>query len=154
MVAAGTGLAPFRAFIAERAKLHAIGKPIGRMILFFGCRKADEDFIYKEELDAAQATVNADGEERFKIVTAFSRVENQSKVYVQQRVWEYGKEVVSLVEGESASFYICGRASMAREVGFSLGKTMKEIKGWNDSEVKSWSEGLKRTGKWKEDVWG
>ena len=154
MVAAGTGLAPFRAFIAERAKLFAIGKPIGQMVFFFGCRNPDEDFIYKDELEAAQKTVNADGEERLKIITAFSRVEGQKKVYVQQRVKEYGSNLVSLIQENSASFYICGRASMAREVGFSLSETMKDLKGWSDSEVKSWSEGLKRTGKWKEDVWG
>ncbi|KIW33088.1 uncharacterized protein PV07_04583 [Cladophialophora immunda] len=151
MVAAGTGIAPFRAFIAERAKLHAIGKPIGEMILFFGCRRPQEDFIYREELEQAQAAV---GRDVFKIITAFSRVQGQDKVYVQQRVREHGKQVVNLIEEKSASFYICGRASMAREVGFSLGETMKEIKGWSDSEVKSWGEGLKRTGKWKEDVWG
>ncbi|KIW86877.1 uncharacterized protein Z519_12498 [Cladophialophora bantiana CBS 173.52] len=151
MVAAGTGIAPFRAFIAERAKLHAIGKPIGQMILFFGCRRPQEDFIYREELEQAQATV---GKEVFKIVTGFSRMQGQDKVYVQQRVREYGREVISLIEEKSASFYICGRASMAREVGFSLGETMREVKGWTDSEVKSWTEGLKRTGKWKEDVWG
>ena len=151
MVAAGTGLAPFRAFIAERAKLHAIGKPVGEMILFFGCRKPEEDFIYRDELEQAQGAV---GKDVFKIVTAFSRVAGQKKLYVQQRVREHGKEVVSLIEEKGASFYICGRASMAREVGFALGGTMKELKGWKDPEVKSWSEGLKRTGKWKEDVWG
>ncbi|OAP59763.1 NADPH-ferrihemoprotein reductase [Fonsecaea erecta] len=151
MVAAGTGIAPFRAFIAERAKLHAIGKPIGEMILFFGCRRPHEDFIYCEELEQTQAAV---GKDVFKIVTAFSRALGQDKVYVQQRVREHGKEVATLIGEKGASFYICGRASMAREVGCSLGETMKEIKGWSDSEVRSWSEGLKRTGKWKEDVWG
>ncbi|KIX94670.1 uncharacterized protein Z520_09716 [Fonsecaea multimorphosa CBS 102226] len=151
MVAAGTGIAPFRAFIAERAKLHAIGKPVGEMILFFGCRRPQEDFIYRDELEQAQLAL---GKDVFKIITAFSRVQGQGKVYVQQRVREHGKEVVSLIEENGASFYICGRASMAREVGFSLGETIKEIKGWSDSEVKGWGEALKRTGKWKEDVWG
>jgi len=154
MVAAGTGLAPFRAFIAERAKLHAIGKPIGRMTLFFGCRRPEEDYIYKEELEAAQEAVNADGDERFRIVTAFSRVQGQQKVYVQQRVTEFGSEVIDLIQEKGASFYICGRASMAREVGLSLGETMKKLRDCSDSEVKTWTEGLKRTGKWREDVWG
>ncbi|KIX10228.1 uncharacterized protein Z518_01309 [Rhinocladiella mackenziei CBS 650.93] len=150
MVAAGTGLAPFRAFITERAKLHAIGKPIGDMLLFFGCRRPDEDFIYRDELEQIQASV---GEGSFKIITAFSRAEARKKVYVQQRVKEYGKEVVSLVEDQGASVYICGRASMAREVGYSVGETLQHLRGWSDSEVKNWSEGLKRKGKWREDVW-
>jgi NADPH-ferrihemoprotein reductase len=153
MVAAGTGLAPFRAFIAERVKLHAIAKPIGEMVLFFGCRRPEEDFLYREELEAMQASV---GREKvlLKIVTAFSRVEGQEKVYVQQRVKEYGNEVLGLIEEKGASFYICGRASMAREVGFSVGEVVKETKGWTDAQVKEWSEGLKRKGKWREDVWG
>lgn len=154
MVAAGTGLAPFRAFVAERAKLHAIGKPIGKMMLFFGCRKPDEDFIYREELEQVQATVGAD---IFKIVTAFSRSageEGREKVYVQQRVRECGQEVVRLIEDEGASFYICGRASMARDVGVALGKAVRDFKAWDDANAQSWIEGLKRQGKWREDVWG
>ncbi|KAK4937544.1 hypothetical protein LTR10_021836 [Elasticomyces elasticus] len=153
MVAAGTGLAPFRAFIAERAKLHAVGKPIGEMMLFFGCRKQEEDFIYREELEQVQDTV---GRDIFKIVTAFSRSGDgeREKVYVQQRVWEHGQEVVSLIEDKGASFYICGRASMAREVGVALGEAVRDLKAWEDVKAMSWSEGLKRHGKWREDVWG
>lgn len=151
MVAAGTGLAPFRAFIAERAKLHAIGKPIGEMILFFGCRRPDEDFIYRGELEKIQAAV---GLPLFKIVTAYSRVEAQDKVYVQQRVREHGCELVDLIEEKGASFFICGRASMAREVGLALASTVKESKGCSDDAARDWSEGLKKTGKWREDVWG
>ncbi|KIW80880.1 hypothetical protein Z517_03903 [Fonsecaea pedrosoi CBS 271.37] len=151
MVAAGTGIAPFRAFIAERAKLHAIGKPIGEMMLFFGCRRPQEDYIYRDDLEQAQAAV---GKHVFQIVTAFSRVPGQDKVYVQQRVREHGTQVVQMIEEKSANLYICGRASMAREVGFNLGETVKALKGWSDSEVKGWTEALKRTGKWREDVWG
>ncbi len=47
MVATGTGLAPFRAFIQlkERTKASC------RMSLFFGCRHSDEDFIFKREIE-------------------------------------------------------------------------------------------------------
>ena len=50
LIATGTGLAPFRAFINERAKLSSLGHIIGRTLLFFGCRHPDEDAIYKDEL--------------------------------------------------------------------------------------------------------
>jgi hypothetical protein len=46
------------------------------------------------------------------------------------------------------------RASMARDVGLRLGETGEEIKAWSDVEVEGWKEGLKRRGKWREDVWG
>jgi NADPH-ferrihemoprotein reductase len=149
MVAAGTGLAPFRAFIAERVKLHSIGRPVGEMVLFFGCRNPEEDFIYRDELEKMQSSVDG----VMRVVTAFSRVPGQEKIYVQDRVGAHGGDVIRLIEA-GASFYICGRASMAREVGKRVGGTVQKIKGWSDSEVKEWSEGLKRKGKWREDVWG
>jgi NADPH-ferrihemoprotein reductase len=49
LVGPGTGVAPFRGFVQERARLAAEGQNVGRTILFFGCRKPSEDFLYKEE---------------------------------------------------------------------------------------------------------
>lgn len=43
---------------------------------------------------------------------------------------------------------------MAREVGRTLGDILRVEKGWDDAQVKEWSEGLKRNRKWQEDVWG
>ena len=85
MVANGTGLAPFRAFIAERAKISQSGKQVGKMILFFGCRGPKEDYIYREELSEAQGNL---GQDTLQIVTAFSRVEGEEKMYVQDRMAE------------------------------------------------------------------
>ncbi|OCK75376.1 riboflavin synthase domain-like protein [Lepidopterella palustris CBS 459.81] len=149
MAAAGTGLAPFRAFITERVRLKSMGKPVGKMILFFGCRHPDEDFIYKAELEEMEKVL----EGKLRIVTAFSRVQGEKRVYVQDRMQEMSTDVLRLMS-EGANFYICGRASMAREVGKRVGEAMGKTNGWTEQEVKEWSEGVKRRAKWQEDVWG
>lgn len=45
---AGTGLAPMRGFIQERALQKKAGKEVGTAVLFFGCRSPDEDFLYSD----------------------------------------------------------------------------------------------------------
>jgi NADPH-ferrihemoprotein reductase len=148
MVAAGTGLAPFRAFIAERRQLSLIGKEIGEMVLFFGCRAPTEDFIYKDELEEMQAALGS----KLRVITAFSRVSGQ-KVYVQDRIAEHAPEVIRLID-EGANVYICGRAGMAREVEKSVGEAMRAARGWSEAELNEWSKAIKRKNKWQEDVWG
>ena len=49
MIGPGTGVAPFRAFVQERAFQCQAGREVGRTMLFYGCRRHDEDYLYKEE---------------------------------------------------------------------------------------------------------
>jgi len=53
MVGPGSGVAPFRGFIQERAAQRAAGEVVGQTVLFYGCRKASEDFLYKEEWEVS-----------------------------------------------------------------------------------------------------
>jgi len=101
MVGPGTGLAPFRGFIQERQHLRDEGKSVGESILYFGCRKRSEDYIYEAELEewVKKGTLN--------LRAAFSR-DQSKKVYVQHLL-EQDADLIWNVIGESKGhFYICG----------------------------------------------
>ncbi|OCL13709.1 hypothetical protein AOQ84DRAFT_394900 [Glonium stellatum] len=139
MVGAGTGLAPFMAFLTERQKLMEIGKLVGEMLLFFGCRDPEEDFIYRTELEELERLFAG----KLRIVTAFSRVPGKSRI----------GDVLRLIE-EGANFYICGRANMAKEVERAVGNAMRVKNGWDDTQLNDWSRKIKGMRKLQEDVWG
>jgi NADPH-ferrihemoprotein reductase len=69
MIGPGTGVAPFRGFVIERALTKSQGEEVGDTILFFGCRRRDEDFLYESEFKELFATLGESG----KLITAFSR---------------------------------------------------------------------------------
>lgn len=54
MIGPGTGVAPFRGFIQERAAQVKDGATIGRTILFYGCRRRSEDFLYQHEWEVSK----------------------------------------------------------------------------------------------------
>ncbi|KAF2827762.1 cytochrome P450 reductase 2 [Ophiobolus disseminans] len=147
LVSAGTGFAPFRAFLQERARVHMIGKDIGKILLFFGCRNND-DFIYRKEVEKIQTQLD----NKLEVVTAFSRAGGK-KWYVQDRIGEHALRVLEMLEA-GANMYICGKASMAREVDAKLETVVGSTKGIGEQEVKAWTQALKKRGKWKADVWG
>ena len=163
LVASGSGLAPFLAFLTERQRLSSIGRDVGPSLLFFGCR-SPEEFIYREELSALQSatststsksssTSNKNG--AIKIVTAFSRFGKEGeRGYVQDKLQEREEEVVRLLVEENAYFYICGSAAMARGVKGRVEEGLRRRMGWGESRVREWSEEMRRAKRWGEDVWG
>ena len=100
MIGPGTGLAPFRGFLQERAARKAKGATLGPAMLFFGCRHPDQDYLYADELKAFAA----DG--ITELHTAFSRAEGP-KTYVQNLVTAQQDRVWSLIEN-GAIIYVCG----------------------------------------------
>ncbi|KAG0015872.1 hypothetical protein BGZ82_001258 [Podila clonocystis] len=112
MAGLGTGMAPFRAFIQERAWQKAQGIDVGPMILYFGSRNRANEYLYGEELEA----YHADG-----LLThlrlAFSR-DQKEKVYIQNKMNEDGKLLHKYLLDASLSghFYLCGPTWPAGDV--------------------------------------
>ena len=110
MIAAGSGIAPFRAFMQQRDKQNARG----RNWLIFGNRKGSQDFLYGHEWQARQADGTLD-----RLSLAFSR-EQAHKTYVQDLVREHGAELFAWLE-QGAYLMVCGSADpMAAEVETAL----------------------------------
>jgi len=151
MIAAGTGIAPFRAFVHERARLAAIGRAVGPMLLFFGCR-SESDALFVQEL-AKLATSTPSGLD-LQIHTAFSRESGQDKVYVQDRVREHRDNVTKYLLQEDAGLYICGATAMAKEVTRVVLDAVMDTESWTDAQADEWRQTKRRTKRWSEDVWG
>jgi NADPH-ferrihemoprotein reductase len=150
MVGAGTGVAPFRAFLQERIALLKMGREVGRMLLFFGCRNQHHDFIYDEEIQEVAKVLGS----RFNLVTAFSRPDQGRKAYVQDRVREHADEICDLMIKQDTYFYICGSANMAREVSNAVGSELSKRQQWDEEHLKSFADRQKRSKRWQQDVWG
>ena len=110
MVGPGTGVAPFRGFLQERAATAASG----RNWLFFGARQMDRDFLYQTEW---QSALKHGALHRLDV--AFSR-DRAERIYVQQRMREQGAQLFHWLES-GAYLYVCGdAASMAPDVHQAL----------------------------------
>lgn len=150
MVAAGTGIAPFRGFMQERSRLAELGKPVGKMILFFGCRNGTTDYLYREEWQDYEARFG----DMFVIVPAFSREQGQRKCYVQDVLLEQKNIVLSLVLDHGAAFYICGSTAMAIEVRTRLLEIIASANMQSLEEADAIIMGkMKKAGLYHEDVW-
>ncbi|KAI8970136.1 hypothetical protein BDF20DRAFT_106420 [Mycotypha africana] len=148
MVGPGTGVAPFRGFVRERALQKKAGQPVGPTILYFGCRNSAEDFLYANEWPELFDTLG----EPSRIITAFSR-ETDKKIYVQHRLMEFGEEMWSLIE-KGAYVYVCGDAKhMARDVNQTFVQFAQSFGGLEEQKAQDYVKSLRSTGRYQEDVW-
>ncbi|KAI9494024.1 hypothetical protein BDB00DRAFT_820509 [Zychaea mexicana] len=150
MVGPGTGVAPFRGFVRERAyRKKNQAKSIGPTILYFGCRRQDEDFLYKDEWPALFNELGGSS----RLVTAFSR-ETDRKVYVQDKLCENGQETWDLIANQGAYVYVCGEAKrMAKDVQAAITGFAKQYGGLDDTAAADYISNLRDAGRYQEDVW-
>jgi sulfite reductase (NADPH) flavoprotein alpha-component len=143
MVGPGTGIAPFRAFLAERAALGLRG----RTWLFFGEQCRATDFLYEREFTgwANDGTLS-------RLDTAFSR-DQQAKIYVQHRMMEAASDLWRWLQ-QGAHFYVCGDAMrMAKDVDAALRQIARGEGGLSDAQATDWIVSLARQGRYQRDIY-
>ena len=143
MVGAGTGVAPFRAFVQERRATGARG----RSWLFFGDRQFTHDFLY--QLDWQDAL--KDGA-LTRMDVAFSR-DTPEKIYVQHKIWEKRRDLIEWLDG-GANFYVCGDAkNMAKDVRATLVRAYAEVKALSPVAAEQAVAGLERDKRYLQDTY-
>jgi sulfite reductase (NADPH) flavoprotein alpha-component len=143
MVGPGTGIAPFRAFLQERA---ASGTK-GRSWLFFGDQHEATDFLFADELKAylADGTLS-------RLDLAWSR-DQAKKVYVQDRMREAAADLWRWMQ-DGGHFYVCGDAMrMAKDVDGALREVAMTQGGMDEAAAKDWTASLARQGRYLRDVY-
>lgn len=143
MIGPGTGIAPFRGFVAERESVGARG----RNWLFFGGRHFRCDFLYQTEwLDYRKRGL------LHRVELAFSRDQAQ-KIYVQHRMLEHGRELFSWLQ-EGAHLYVCGDAQhMANDVQEALLQIYREHGGYSAERASEELLELQRARRYQRDVY-
>ena len=146
MIGPGTGIAPFRGFLQERAARKADGTKLGPATLFFGCRHPDQDFVYRDELEAFAADGIAD------LHVAFSRQE-KSKVYVQDLIRQNRDAVWDLIQ-QGARIFVCGDGSrMEPDVRRALSLIYSEEMDVGPEAADAWMAEMSSQGRYVLDVW-
>lgn len=143
MIGVGTGIAPFRSFMAER---EAVGAR-GRNWLFFGGRHFRSDFLYQTEwLDYRKRGLLQ------RIEVAFSR-DQEHKIYVQHRMQEHGREPYAWLQ-EGAYVYVCGDAQhMAPCVHAALLEILETHGGLSQERAAEALLELQRARRYQRDVY-
>lgn len=148
MVGPGTGLAPFRGFIQERAWQKSEGKEVGETHFYFGCRNKAIDFIYQEEMEAfVESGV-------LTLHTAFSR-DQAHKIYVTHLLRENAADIWKLIGEENGHFYICGDAKMmARDVyNILVDDVIQKHGGKTEEEAQAYIKKMETQKRYSADVW-
>ena len=143
MIGAGTGVAPYRGFIEERAETGAKGKSW----LFFGERNFSNDFLYQLEWQdhLASGTLS-------RIDVAFSR-DQPEKIYVQTRLWERRAELQKWLD-EGAHIYVCGdEKGMAKDVDVTLARILAETANGDEEAGRAKLKDLAKAGRYQRDVY-
>jgi cytochrome P450/NADPH-cytochrome P450 reductase len=148
LVGPGTGIAPLRGFLRERAAQKRAGEPVARSLLFFGCRHPEHDWFYRDEMKAWEAEGVA------SLHLAFSSVEGHPHRFVQDALRDAADAVWDAIE-EGAPIYVCGDGRfMAPAVRAALIDICQRKQGLGHEAASAWLESLIQNGVYHQDVFG
>ncbi|OAP56898.1 hypothetical protein AYL99_09010 [Fonsecaea erecta] len=105
LIGAGTGIAPLRALIHEKAAMG--GQVSGKTALFFGCRNERSDYFFRDEWTALLQAPPFSLSASLEVIPAFSR-DQRSKVYVQDRIRERSQLIWEFLRQREATIIVCG----------------------------------------------
>ncbi len=143
MVGPGTGIAPFRSFIQERA----VNGTTGKTWLFFGDQRSATDFLYQEEL-----TKHQENGVLTKLDAAFSR-DTEEKVYVQHKMAENSKELFEWLQN-GAYFYVCGdKQYMAKDVHNTLIEIIAKEGSMSQEDAEAYLNDMQKQKRYQRDVY-
>ena len=148
LIGPGTGFAPFRGFLQQRARQREDGATCGPIHLFFGCKHPGHDWLCREEMELWQAgglvTVHL----------AHSGVEDYPHKYVQHALAASGATIWPLLDA-GAQVFVCGDGRrMAPAVREALIDMCERQRHCDRDTASAWLEGLIDEGRYHQDVYG
>ncbi|GFP85303.1 NADPH-dependent diflavin oxidoreductase 1 [Phtheirospermum japonicum] len=152
LIGPGTGCAPFRGFVEERA-LQSKTIPTAPILFFFGCRNEKDDFLYRDFWSSHSQNNGVLSEDKgggFHV--AFSRAQPQ-KVYVQHKIRENSKRIWSLLT-QGAAVYVAGSANkMPSDVLLAFEEIVSRESGVSRGDALRWIRTLEKAGKYHVEAW-
>ena len=143
MMATGTGIAPFRAFLHTRYTDRV--NESGQTVMIFGAQ-TQKDYLYKETLEAYRQ------HDSYDLITAFSREQTTAegkKMYIQERVREQADRFLALLEQPNTYVYICGLRGMESGI-------LEALEQASAAQGKNWPalfEDVKAQKRWRVEVY-
>ncbi|MEH0841192.1 cytochrome P450 [Micromonospora sp. CPCC 205711] len=146
LVGPGTGFAPLRGFLEERAAQQASGVEVGLSKVFYGCRHPEHDWFYRDEMQSWEQAGIAE------VHLAFSTVPGHPHKYVQDAITADGDAIWDAIEN-GAHIYVCGDGRrMAPSVRQALAGIYCSHTGGSADDAEKWLDQLEDDGRYQQDV--
>ncbi|MEU5400686.1 cytochrome P450 [Streptomyces sp. NPDC005963] len=154
VISAGTGLAPFRALIADRAlaasgsgAVPAVPLDLAPLLCYFGCDHPDVDYLHRDELEAAERTGTV------SLRPVHSQTPRDGMRFVQDRIACEADEVWALLAA-GAHVRVCGDGrAMAPAVRDAFRTIYRDRTGVNAAAAEDWLSAMMASDRYVEDVW-
>ncbi|KAK3409369.1 hypothetical protein EUGRSUZ_J01497 [Eucalyptus grandis] len=152
LVGPGTGCAPFRGFVEERA-IQSRSMWTAPIIFFFGCRNEESDFLYRDFwLDQSQNDGVLSDAKGGGLFVAFSRDQPQ-KIYVQHKIREHSQTVWNLLNSGAAVYVAGSSTKMPTDVWSAFEDIVSKEGAVSKESAGRWLRALEKAGKYHVEAW-